>query len=83
VTNDLNPHVAAFAPEHVALISRAYEKALAVIGGDATHKYLKADLARHIMSLAKAGELDEERLSEQALAALKAEDDGQIIYSGL
>ena len=80
---DTDLYAAAFAPENLAAICRAYERALAEMGGKDAHNYLKADLARHVMSLAKAGEFDEERLRERALEMLRAEDDGRIVYSGL
>ena len=59
-----------FTPDRVASINRVYEKALAAIGGDAAHGDRRAALARHIMDLARGGELDEGRLRLRTLTLL-------------
>lgn len=59
-----------FTPDRAASINRVYEKALAAIGGDTAHGDRRAALARHIMDLAREGELDEDRLRLRALNSL-------------
>jgi hypothetical protein len=59
-----------FTPEAVDVINRAYERALATIGGDRAHGNRRADLAKHIMDLARDGEHDEDKLCSRAVSRL-------------
>jgi hypothetical protein len=61
----------AFDPETVAKINRAYAGAIAALGAEDAHSDARAALAKHMMDLAKAGETDEHRLRETALAELR------------
>jgi hypothetical protein len=61
----------AFSPEEVNAINRAYQAALRNLGEPDYHSESRAILGRYVMELAKAGETDELRLYEGALARMR------------
>ena len=65
---------AAFSPEMVATINRAYENATVQLGIQHAHSDRRAVLAKCIMELAKAGETEEQQLRDRAIAAVKRAD---------
>ena len=61
---------AAFAPEAVGAINRAYDEACGIAGEHSGKEDLRLKLAEHIMFLARNGETDEHRLCSLALLAV-------------
>ena len=74
MSNIGNSRSAGFSPEAVVSINRAYEAALKSLGGVDFHADSRARLGRCVMELAAAGELDERRLRDRALAMLAQPD---------
>ncbi len=66
-------HEGAFDPDTIATISRAYESALAALGVRDAAAPLRASLAKYLMQLALAGETDETRLRDAAVADMTSE----------
>ncbi|MDX7950229.1 hypothetical protein P7D22_03425 [Lichenihabitans sp. Uapishka_5] len=68
-----------FAPETVAAINRAYDKAIGIVGAAAEQTDLRLAVADHVMCLARKGENDERRLCRLAVLAVlgRFPDDAQ------
>jgi hypothetical protein len=59
-----------FAPEDVAVLTRAFERALGELGLRDRKDPVAIALAKHLIHLAKEGERDPSRLCERAVALM-------------
>jgi hypothetical protein len=64
------PNTAAFAPDAVEAINRAYDHACDLAGTSSGNEELRLKLAEHIMNLARNGETDADRLCSLAIRAV-------------
>ena len=68
---------AVFTLETVASINRAFAEAVDIIGGPAKHQDLRLALAERMMSLARNGERDEQRLCSLSVLAVLGKAPGR------